>query len=260
MVKPYQDLKEKILGMTAFFETSNGYPECYGITAGNWDGAAISHGVLQYNFKTGSLQTLWNYMDTTHNALCRSIFGTDYAEWSGMINSPLATQQTWGTNIGNPATGRHSVLPPWDGYFMELGTSQESIDKQITMSASWVNNAEKWFNNLGLYSRRGFALVFDISVQMGRFYPQNVLLNDFRGIVTTGKTKAQIEEEKLRMIVDRISDGNNKVFPTQLVPDMQAIVYNRKIAVVNGTSPQGFNIANYDLEYEPAFKGGIKLG
>ena len=71
MVKTYQDLKEKVLGMTAFFETSNTYPDCYGITAGNWDGAGISHGVLQYNFKAGSLQPLWNHMNNNYNDLCR---------------------------------------------------------------------------------------------------------------------------------------------------------------------------------------------
>lgn len=259
MVKSYQNLKEKCLGMVAFFETSNTYPDCYGITSPNWDGAGISHGVLQYNFKTGSLQTLWNYMNTNYNQLCRDTFGSDYTQWSNIINATLTAQQTFGNDIMD-SQNNHKCIPPWDGYFMTLGKSQPSIDKQIDMSASWVTNAEKWFNNLGLYSRRGFALMFDISVQMGRFLPQNVVLNDFKGIVTVGKTKAEIEAEKLQIIVNRCSDGNNRCFPTQSLPDLPTIVYNRKNAVVVGTSIQGFNITQYDLEYEPAFKGGIKLG
>jgi hypothetical protein len=144
---------------------------------------------------------------------------------------------------------------------MELGTSPESIAKQVDMSSSWRVNAEKWFNNLGLFSRRGFALMFDISVQMGRFFPQNVCLNRFKAIVTTGKTRAQIEEEKLRIIVEVASNGNNRVFATQTLPTLPQIVYDRKIAIVNGTSAQGFNIANYDLSLnEPAMKGGIFSG
>jgi len=260
MVKTYQDLKEKSLGMIAFFETSNSYPECYGITAGNWDDAGISHGVLQYNFKTGSLQTLWNHMNNNHNALCRGIFGTDYDEWAGMINATLLTQQTWGTNIGDPATGRHSCLEPWKSYFMELGTSQESIDKQIEMSGSWHTNALKWFNNLGLYSRRGYALMFDISVQMGRFLPQNVCLDRFRQIDETDKTRMQIENEKLNIIVELCSNGNNRCFPTETLPTLPQIVFDRKNAVVVGSSVQGFSIGQYDLEYEPAFQGGIFSG
>ena len=38
------------------------------------------------------------------------------------------------------------------------------------------------------------------------------------------------------------------------------IVYNRKIGIVNGTSPQGLNMSLYDLDYEPAFEGGIFSG
>ncbi len=102
--------------------------------------------------------------------------------------------------------------------------------------------------------------MWDISVQMGRFFPQNVCLHRFRQIVTTGKTKAEIEEEKLRIIVELCSDGNNRCFPTESLPDLPQIVYNRKIGIVDGTSPQGLNMAIYDLDYEPAFKGGIKLG
>ncbi len=245
--------------MTAFFETSSGYPECYGITSPNWDGAGVSHGVLQFNFKTGNLQTLWNHMNNNYNTLCRDIFGTDYDKWSSMINASLSAQQTWGNEI-MLETNDHVCIEPWNTHFMNIGITSESIAKQIELSGSYQANALKWFNNLGLYSRRGYALMFDISVQMGRYFPQNVCLHRFRQIVTTGKTRAQIEEEKLRIIVELCANGNNRVFNTTTLPTLQAIVYNRKIAIVDGTSNQGFNIANYDLEYEPAFKGGIFSG
>jgi hypothetical protein len=143
---------------------------------------------------------------------------------------------------------------------MDLGTTPESIAKQVEMSGSYQTTALKWFNNLGLYSRRGYALMFDISVQMGRFFPQHICLQRFQQIVTTGKTRAQIEEEKLRIICELCSNGNNRCFNTTTLPTLQSIVYNRKIAIVNGTSNQGFNIANYDLEFDPALKGGIFSG
>lgn len=259
MVKSYQDLKEKTLGMVAFFETSNYYPECYGITSGNWDDQAISHGVLQYNFGQGTLQPLWNHLNTNYNQLCRDIFGADYQQWADLINAPLAEQRIFGTNIIDPLNS-HKIINPWKDYFMALGTSQPSIDKQIEMSNSWHVNGLKWFKNLGLYSRRGYALMTDISVQMGRFFPQNVCLHRFQQIDPTGKTRAQIEEEKLRIIVELAANGNNRCFPTQTLPTLPEIVYNRKIGIVNGTSPQGLNMSLYDLDYEPAFEGGIFSG
>lgn len=256
MVKSYQDLKEKTLAMTAFFETSNTYPECYGITAGNWDFQGLSHGVLQYNFGTGSLQPLWIFLNTNHNQLCRDVFGADYQEWADVLGKTEEEQVAWGDLISDSGTGKHTCIQPWKDYFMTLGTSQASIDKQIDMSQAWRANAEKWFANLGLYSRRGFALLWDISVQMGRLLPLNLIWDDFQNLDRIGKTKEQIEIEKLYLIVERCSFEENKVTDAGI----QSIVYNRKKAIVDGTSQVGFNIAQYDLDYDPAFKGAIKIG
>ena len=84
-VKSYADLKEKTIGMTGFFETSSGYPTCFGVTSGNHDGQGLSHGVLQFNLGTGSLQPLWNYLNTNYNQSCRDIFGANYTEWNNML-------------------------------------------------------------------------------------------------------------------------------------------------------------------------------
>jgi hypothetical protein len=255
MVKSYQDLKEKCLGMVAFFETSNGYPECYGVTSGNWDGALISHGVLQYNLKTGTLQPLWNHMNDNHNQLCRDIFGADYQEWVDHINADFTTQETWANDITDP-TNAHKTIEPWNTYFATLGTSEPSIAKQIELSQSYHDMALIWFNRLGLYSRRAYALIFDIAVQMGRLLPQNLIWMDFQNIDPTSKTREEIEIEKLRIIVQRVSREENNVED----PTIQDIVFKRKSAVVDGFSAVGFDISQYDLEFDPAFKGGIFSG
>jgi hypothetical protein len=257
-VKSYEDLREKTLGMTGFFETSSGYPTCYGITSGNHDGAGLSHGVLQFNFGTGSLSPLWNYMNTNFNQMCRDIFGADYQEWADILADTTTNQVAWGDSISklNAHGEKRLVQEPWNTYFMQLGTSQESIEKQITYSEQWLPNAHKWFDTLGLYSRRGFALVWDISVQMGRLFSLNQIWADFQEIDPTGKTRAQIEEEKLRIICDRCAFDNR---PSQY----SQIVYDRKIMLVNGTGDYygaAFDMSQYDLNYDPAFKGRVEGG
>ena len=259
-MKTYQDLKEHSLGMIAFFETSNiilnAMESLQGI--GMVQGFhMVFCNIISNRFFATLMESLELIIITNYVEI---FLVTDYEKWASMINATLTEQQTWGTEIGDPATGRHSCLQPWKDYFMTLGTSQPSIDKQIELSGSWHTNALKWFNNLGLYSRRGYALMFDISVQMGRFFPQNVCLDRFRKIDPTGKTRAQIEEEKLYIIVELCSNGNNRCFNTQTIPDLQGIVFRRKSAVVDGTSNQGFNINFYDLKYDPAFQGGIISG
>jgi hypothetical protein len=257
-MKTYEDLREKTLAMTGFFETSSGYPTCYGITSGNHDNQGLSHGVLQFNFGTGSLQPLWTYLNTNFNQTCRDIFGADYQEWANVLADTLPNQVAWGDSISIPLGNdpKRGVDPIWKAYFQDLGETQASIEKQITYSESWLPNAHKWFDTLGLYSRRGFALCWDISVQMGRLFSLNQIISDFKLITTTGKTRAQIEEEKLRIICDRCSFDNR---PSQY----SQTVYDRKIMLVNGTGDyygSPFTMAQYDLNYDPAFEGGIFIG
>ena len=117
-------------------------------------------------------------------------------------------------------------------------------------------NAEKWFKALGLWSRRGFALMWDISVQMGRHFVMNLEYNDFQQIVTTGKTRAQIEEEKLRIICSRAAWHDR---PSQY----SQLTYDRKIMLVNGTGDYygaPFDMSQYDLNYEPAFEWNVEKG
>lgn len=258
MVKSYADLREKTLAMTGFFETSSGYPTCYGVTSGNHDGAGLSHGVLQFNFGTGSLKTLWNFLNTNYNQLCRDIFGTNYTEWANMLAMTATEQVAWGDEIslGTTSEEKRQIDPTWRALFQTLGETPQSIEHQITYSEEWVSNAVKWFNALGLWSRRGFALLWDISVQMGRLFSMNQIYQDFKEINTTGKTKVQIEEEKLFIIVNRCSFDNR---PSAF----SDIVFARKNMLVTGTGDYygtPFTMAQYDLNYEPAFKGGIFSG
>jgi hypothetical protein len=258
-MKTYEDLKEKTLAVTGFFETSNGYPTCYGITSGNHDYQGLSHGVLQFNLGTGSLQPLWNYLDDNFNQMCRDIFGTYYTEWNDMLKNMTNTEQVaWGDSIslGTTQEEKRQIDATWKSLFQTLGETQESIEKQKTYATNWLPNAHKWFDTLGLYSRRGFTLCWDISVQMGRLFSLNQIIQDFKLIDPTGKTRAEIEEEKLRIICDRCAFDNR---PSQY----SQIVYDRKIMLVNGTGSYygtPFDISQYDLDYDPAFEGGIFVG
>ena len=123
--------------MTGFFETSVGFPECFGVTSGNHDGAGLSHGVLQFNFGTGSLQPIWIYLINTINSTCRTIFGADYAEWENVVlNFTTGEQVLWADSITdrNRNADGYKLILKWENYFAALGTTQASIDKQIPYS------------------------------------------------------------------------------------------------------------------------------
>jgi hypothetical protein len=259
MVKSFTDLKQKTVAMSAFFETSNSYPISYGVTSGNHDQMGISHGVLQFNLGQGTLQPLFIHLNTNYNQMCRDIFGLDYTEWSDMLGTTVAEQVAWGESITDRTRNAegYKLYIKWENYFLALGQTQPSIDKQTTYAEEWLPNTLKWHKDLGLWSRRGFALLWDINVQMGRLMPLNLILNDFKAIDTTGKTRQQIEEEKLYIILNRASFHNR---PNQYSQG----VYDRKVMILNNLTNDWwgtpFNIADFDLDYEPAFEEGIVRG
>ncbi len=188
---------------------------------------------------------------TALGALYDEIYNTTY-------NMTVPQQVAWGESVTdyNRDSKGYKAKIEYENAFMALGTLQSCIDYQIPYSENWRPNALKWFKALGLYSRRGYALIWDIAVQQNRMFAMNQIYQDFKEIVTTGKTRAEIEEEKLRIICTRTAWDNRPGASSQ-------IVYDRKIMLINGTGDYfgtPFVMSQYDLDYEPAFKGGIVIG
>ena len=60
---------------TSQYETSTPYPNNFGVTAGNFDGAGISVGAaIQFNAKTGPLIAMWQAMINNHPTVTLKLF------------------------------------------------------------------------------------------------------------------------------------------------------------------------------------------
>lgn len=173
----YDVMKRKALGVTAFFETSTGFPACYGVVAGNFDGAGMSFGTLQFNFGTGNLQTIFSYMIDTYPTITQTAFqySTDpsyYNTFVDIVKNKTKTEQiAWADTISNPSN-KHLIIEPWKTYINALGVTNECIDKQVAMAESYWNKAYALFQEVkvwtplpNMYSRRLYALLFDVAVQ-----------------------------------------------------------------------------------------------
>jgi hypothetical protein len=106
--------------VTSAFETAG---DKFQQITGNFDGAGLSFGPAQMNFKSGTLQSLFAQFQQADEAALRGCFTDpdDYAEWLTVLHLPTAAKQiSWSDTI---STGRRNseVNDPWKGYFQAVG-------------------------------------------------------------------------------------------------------------------------------------------
>lgn len=260
----YDVMKQRAMALTALFETSTSAPACFGVSAGNFDGAGMSFGAIQFNLKTGNLQPIFihmidNYPDVTKSAFNYSTDPSYYNTFVDMMKNKTKDEQiAWADTI-SVTTNKHNLVSPWKAYLSTLGQTQQCIDKQVASAEWYWNTAYNLYQEYKvlspaptMFSRRAYALFFDIAVQNGGISTtvKDLITQDFNAIVTTGKTAEQIETEKMVIIANRRADAVTSSF--------QSTVRERKLAIANGTGyvyggSLYMDTAVYEMTMEEAF-------
>jgi hypothetical protein len=110
---------ETAFSVTAAFETAG---DKFQQVTGNFDGAGLSFGPAQVNFKSGTLVPLFERFRAADDSALRACFKDpdDYQEWLRVIRLPLAGQIEWANDI-SAGRGGHDVIDPWKSYFRAVG-------------------------------------------------------------------------------------------------------------------------------------------
>jgi LysM repeat protein len=212
---------------TSQYETSRKYPENFGVSASNFDGAGLSWGAIQFNAKTGPLISMWQTMINSYPTVTMKAFTdnasrtnesnlANYESWKALfLAGNFPDILAWSDARADLAKDKHGFIEPWNTYFMNLGLTSEGQQLQVTNSSWYHQVALQWFNDFGLWSRQGYALMFDIAVQSGSMNPKvsgstydliGEINTWYAGISKAGKTASQLEVEKLVKIANRRAD------------------------------------------------------
>lgn len=257
----YTRLKRKCLDITGMMETSKQYPLYYQEIAGNFDGAGLSYGVVQFNFGSETLQPILNNLITNSPDVVKIAFefGTDPQYYNTLVTVittyTKAQQITWGDSISNPSN-KHEVIEPWNTYFENLGATTECQNEQAEALNSYYSSALTWYNEYKDYSpatygsRRLFGLLFDIAIQNGSISAatRDEIIEDFLLIDTNGKTQEEIEQEKMIIIANRRANASTEQWSYD--------VRNRKLCWARGEDEvHGIYIVckDYEVTMEDAF-------
>lgn len=242
MSKP---LFERCLELTGAFETSQLPPASYGASVGNFDGAGMSFGVIQFNLKSCTLQPILRQMASQYPAIVQAAFGKLLSELQTMLSTRSTQYQIdW---AARRTVNSRPLLPEWREAFRKLGVTQECIAIQRKVAKDkYYSNAVKMCQEYGLWSERGLALMFDIAVQNGSIKPaiKAFILADFKKLGKDLTTEA-IEAERLKIIANRRAEASN--------PKWVENVRRRKLLIATGAGSA--NGVKADLEKD----FGIKL-
>jgi hypothetical protein len=110
---------ESAFSVTSSFETSG---DRFQQVSGNFDGAGISFGPAQWNFKSGTLVPLFRRFQAIDEAKLRACFPdpADYEEWQQVLRRPVAEQIGWADSVST-GRGKQEVAEPWRGCLQAVG-------------------------------------------------------------------------------------------------------------------------------------------
>lgn len=230
------DLDSRCLALTGSFETGRFSPDCFAALTGNFDGQGMSFGALQWNFRQGTLQPLLNEMFTNHQETAATIFGVYLNMVKQAINGGEESALTFAASIQDQT--KKTIRDPWKQMFTALGLTPEFQAIEVKGVAEYYGRGVTLCDDYGLWSERGRALMFDISVQNGSI-PVNVkslIIADI-GKISQSLTPEETELEKMRIVANRRAEAANPKF----VEDVR----RRKLCIAEGKGV--VHGMNYDL-------------
>ena len=163
------------LQVVACYETQG---DPYQQATGNFDGAGMSFGVIQFNFKSKTLQELFAKFQQADEERLQACFSSNaqYAELCKVITGPTSKAIAWGDSIST-GKNKHKVISEWNKSFRAVGRVNDF--RQIQMEFAYDRYGKLLMATLafleGLSTVRirnhcCLTALFDMCIQQGGHY------------------------------------------------------------------------------------------
>ena len=162
---------DRAIAVTAGFETSG---DSYLQVTGNFDGAGLSFGPLQVNFKTGTLQELFRRFLARDELRLRAAFGPLWGEWQRVLRLPARTQQIAWADALSRGPRKADFDPRWKAALQAVGReaafreemlryAYDTYGRKLVVALSWLRG----LTPLRIGNFRCLAALYDLCVQQG---------------------------------------------------------------------------------------------
>ncbi len=189
---------ELALNISGSYEGADGWANL----TGNFDGQGVSLGLLNQNLGQGSLQPLLIKLWQSHPEVARSILAPDHLQsmtemlqlWQGtpvpggpsagpssrIDEPPPGAQSMGGRESTSVAWAVRSLYagehfdPVWKAELTALASHPDFVSIQIAAALDLHSQALNDERRIGVRELRAYLMMFDVAVQNGGFYPDDV--------------------------------------------------------------------------------------
>jgi hypothetical protein len=246
------------LNISGSYEGNSGW----GNIANNFDGQGVSLGLLNQNLGQGSLQPMLIRMRDEHPDVLKAIFRPEHlksllamlSRWekASKLETPSPTLSILDEPVdsGERSANSESVEwaeenlydgfgfdPVWKKELVALAEHPDYVSYQIAAAEGYHQKALKYQARIGIRELRAYLLLFDIVVQNGSLYEQD--LTDYEAYVKANPSATSTQ--KLEKLVElRIRHVRE---------EYKADVRARKKTIINGTGTVHGERRNLPKEY-----------
>ena len=161
---------DRAILVTAGFETQG---DPYQQVTGNFDGAGLSFGPLQFNFGTGSLQPLFKRFEQRDPAALQACYGGLWARWQEVMRLSLNRQVQW-ADAHSRGSNKAGFDPAWKAALESVGRvpafraetlahTYDTYGRKLIATLFWL----KGLTPVPVRNFRALAALFDVCVQQG---------------------------------------------------------------------------------------------
>jgi hypothetical protein len=218
---------ETAFSVTAAFETAG---DKFQQITGNFDGAGLSFGPAQVNFKSGTLVPLFRRFIAADEDALRRCFSDpdDYSDWRRVMEAAVQDQVTWATSI-TTGRGGHDVIDPWKGYFQAVGRVpqfREIVVESILRDyggkvADAIQTLESLRPHITIDHLRCICSLYDLVVQQGGL--QKALSE------ITGRVKNEKPADQFELVRIAVEERGRKA-----LEPWRADAVSRRVGILNG--------------------------
>lgn len=162
---------DRAIAVTAGFETSG---DPYLQVTGNFDGAGLSFGPLQVNFKTGTLQELFRRLQARDEARLRACFGALWPEWLQVLRLPSRAGQVAWADARSRGARKADFEAGWKTALQTVGRepafraemlryAYDTYGRKLVVALAWLRG----LTPIPIRNFRCLAALYDLCVQQG---------------------------------------------------------------------------------------------